>query len=273
MKENDAIAIIGGYDAISRSFYSKIKIINKRSIFINLQKKKITGRRIFNCKIFQLKKIIYILEKQKIKNLLFLGKLSRPDLSNFKYDGVIDKYVPILANAYKQGDGKVLSSILDIFSNKGFKILTPHEISKQFFMSSNEISKDLLKVDKLDISKSINILNDLSKYDNAQSIVIVNGYIIAIEAAEGTDKLLKRTASIRKTLGHIRKDGLLVKLPKKNQSKLIDLPVIGLKTLKLIQIANLKGIAINPKYTIIHEKENLLKYANEHNLKIYSAVY
>ena len=115
------------------------------------------------------------------------------------------------------------------------------------------------------------ILNDLSRYDNAQAIVIVNGYILAIEAAEGTDNLLKRTAAVRKKLKQLdRNAGFLVKIPKKNQSKLIDLPVIGLKTLILVKKANLRGIAINAKFTIIKNKDKILEYAKNNNLKIYN---
>ena len=64
--------------------------------------------------------------------------------------------------------------------------------------------------------------------------------------------------------------GLLVKIPKKNQSKYIDLPVIGVKTLKLIKKANLNGILINHRFTLIHNKPKFLEYAQNNNLKIYS---
>tara|TARA_Y100000816_G_C25586681_1_gene315242 strand:+ start:298 stop:453 length:156 start_codon:yes stop_codon:yes gene_type:complete len=47
------------------------------------------------------------------------------------------------------------------------------------------------------------------------------------------------------------------------------LPVIGIKTLKLILKANLMGIAINPSFTIIHNKEKFMKMAKENNLIIY----
>ena len=66
-------------------------------------------------------------------------------------------------------------------------------------------------------------------------MVIVNGYILAIEAAEGTDNLLKRTAIVRKIETVGSKSWFFSKNSKKNQSKLIDLPVIGLKTLILVK--------------------------------------
>ncbi len=271
MRNNNPIAVIGGYDLIAKSFYAKIKSLKNESIFINVQNKKFNNKGVYNFEIFQLKEILITLKKHKIKNLLFLGKISRPDLSNFKTDGEIDKYLPKLIDSYKKGDDSVLSGVLDIFKEKGFNILSPGEISDSYFLSKHELNDKLSKEDKFDINKSKKLLDDLSKYDNAQSLVIVNGYIIAIEAVEGTDSLLMRTAILRKKLNQIsRKAGLLIKLPKKNQSRLVDLPVIGQNTLKLVKKANLNGIAINPDLTIVHDKKKLLEFAKKNDLKIYN---
>ena len=90
MKSSQPIAIIGGYDLIARSFFSKIKILNKKSIFINVHYKKIKKKSVYNYEIFQLKKILDTLKKNEIKKLLFIGKISRPNLSLFKKDGEID---------------------------------------------------------------------------------------------------------------------------------------------------------------------------------------
>ena len=114
------------------------------------------------------------------------------------------------------------------------------------------------------------MLNDLAKYDNAQSAVCINGHIIAIEAAEGTDEMLIRTIAVRKKLSQINfKSGLLIKIPKKSQSKLIDLPVVGPKTIKLLKDANLDGMAISRRYTMVQDKLKTLKLLKDYNLKIF----
>ena len=258
MKNNQPLAIIGGYDMISRNFFLESKKYNNNSIFINLNDNKIKNKQIYNLKIFQLKKIFDILKKNKIKHLLFLGKINRPNLSLIKNDGEIEKYIPILIKSYQQGDGMILSSVLEIFIQNGFKIISPRDFTKSFLFSVNELDK------------SIKLLNAISKFDNAQSVVCINGYIIAIEAAEGTDNLLNRVFDVRKNLNQTKsKAGILTKIPKKNQSKLIDLPVIGLETFRLIKKANLNGIAIQPKYTLVNEKIKVLQYAKKYDLKIY----
>ncbi len=270
MKNNEPICIIGGYDMLSNSYFKEIKKIRNKSIFINVSNLKISRNDFYNYKIFQLKKIIDKLNEKKITNIIFLGKVSRPDLSKLKADGIIEKYFPLLIEAYKKGDGNILSSVIKIFLDNGFHTISPIKASKNFFFSKSDLKKIIKSEDKIDIQKSIKILNDLSKHDNAQSVVCSNGHIIAIEAAEGTDQLLKRVSSIRKTLGTINKrEGVLTKLPKKNQNKLVDLPVIGPKTMMLIKKANLNGIAINPKLTMAYEKEKVVKFAEDNKISIF----
>ena len=133
MKNNDPIAIIGGYDSIAGSFFLKTKELNKDSIFINVHEKKIKKINVYNYEVFQFRKILDTLKFHKIRNLLFIGKISRPNLAYFKKDGIIDKYIPLLINSYMQGDGKVLQSIIKIFREKGFKILSPNKVSSSFF--------------------------------------------------------------------------------------------------------------------------------------------
>ena len=272
MKNSQPLAIIGGYDMISKAFFTESKKINNNSIFINLNNNKVKNKKIYNYKIFQLNKIFETLKINKIKNLLFLGKINRPNLSQIKNDGEIEKYIPLLLNSYQQGDGKILSSVLEIFTQNGFKIISPIEISNSFFFNTVELDELNDYKDVIDIDKSKKLLNEISKFDNAQAVVCISGYIIAIEAVEGTDNLLNRVFDVRKNLNQLKnKAGMLIKIPKKNQSKLIDLPVIGLNTLRLIKKANLNGIAIYPKYTLVHQKIKVLQYAKKYDLKIYDA--
>ena len=124
----------------------------------------------------------------------------------------------------------------------------------------------------MDIKKGRDILIALSKFDNAQSIVIIDGYIYAIEAAEGTDKMLKRVIEIRKKNKTIHENkGVLIKIAKKNQSRLVDLPVLGPKTIEIVSKANLASIALDPLSTLILNKETFLKKAKKESINLFLA--
>ena len=63
-----------------------------------------------------------------------------------------------------------------------------------------------------------------------------------------------------------RNHGVLVKLPKKKQDLRIDLPTIGLKTLKQSKITGLKGIVVKNKQHVFLEKSKCIKFANKNKM-------
>tara|TARA_Y100000591_G_scaffold251242_1_gene222645 strand:+ start:242 stop:1075 length:834 start_codon:yes stop_codon:yes gene_type:complete len=270
------ICIIGGYDELSKSLFEDLLKNKKQAIFLNFNKSNLKkNKNIFNLEIYELKKILHILRSQNISEIIFLGKIERPNLKDFKLDGEIDKYLPILQSAYQKGDDFLLKSILKIFKQYGYLIKSPLDLSSSCLLSKENLRKANLKFDpdhriKMDIKKGRDILNALSKFDNAQSIVIVDGYILAIEAAEGTDQMLKRVIEIRKKNKTINENkGVLVKMAKKNQSRLVDLPVLGPKTVQFVAKANLASIAFDPCSTLILNKSIFLNKVKRENIGLF----
>ena len=62
--------------------------------------------------------------------------------------------------------------------------------------------------------------------------------------------------------------GVLVKFPKKKQDLRVDLPTIGLKTLKQSKTAGLKGIVIKCKQHVFLDKGKCIKFANKNRMFI-----
>ena len=266
------ICVMGGYDDLSESFFDDLQKNNKQSIFINFNKSKSKRKNIFNLEVYELRKILHLLKLKNISEIIFLGKISRPNLKNFKLDGKIDKYLPILYNSYKKGDDFLLKSILNIFEKYGYTIKSPLDLNDSYLLNKKDFKFDPDFTTRMDIKKGRDILKALSKFDNAQSIVIIDGYIHAIEAAEGTDQMLKRVIDIRKRNETINENkGVLIKMAKKNQSRLVDLPVLGPKTIEIVAKANLASIALNPLSTLILKKNIFLKTAKKENINLFLA--
>ena len=263
---------MGGYDDLSKSFFHDLQKSKKQSIFLNFNKPKSNKKNVFNLEVYELKKILHLLRLKNISEIIFLGKIDRPNLKNFKLDGEIDRYLPLLHNAYKKGDDFLLKSILNIFKQYGYLIKSPLDLSSSFLLSKKDLKVNPGVGIKMDIKKGRDILIALSKFDNAQSIVIIDGYIVAIEAAEGTDQMLKRVIDIRKRNKTINENkGVLIKMAKKNQSKLVDLPVLGTKTIEIAAKANLASIALDPLSTLILNKKVFLKKAKKENIDLFLA--
>ena len=271
MKKNN-IAFIGGYESLTAEIFKNSKKKYSNTIFINLSSSiTLKEKNIFSLKVYEFSKIINLLKKFNIRDVCLIGKVNGPNLSNIKIDHVLAKYISQIMNEYKKGDGQTLDLILTILKNEGFiaKSLKSIDVSFYFNKSDKEYIFSDDNNDQFDIKKGVSLLNKLSMYDNAQATVVSNGYILGIEATEGTDQLLKRVASEKKKLKLTNKEGILIKISKINQSNNTDNPVIGPKTILNAVKANLNGIAIKKINTIVFNKSKIIKMLNDNNLNLY----
>ena len=111
--------------------------------------------------------------------------------------------------------------------------------------------------------KAIKTLNKLSNFNYSQGTVVRNKKIIAIEGKDGTEKMLKKCKN--KKFSNV---GVLVKFPKKKQDLRIDLPTVGLKTLKQCKKAGLKGIVLKNKCNVFLERNKCINFANKNKIFI-----
>ena len=65
-----------------------------------------------------------------------------------------------------------------------------------------------------------------------------------------------------------RSNGILIKLPKKKQDLRMDLPTIGLNTLKDCKKYGLKGIILKSKKNIFLDKDKCIKFADMNKIFI-----
>ncbi len=119
------------------------------------------------------------------------------------------------------------------------------------------------KEDKKNIIKAIITLNKLGKYNFSQGTVVRNKKVIAIEGKGGTEKMLKKCKSKK-----FRNNGVLVKFPKKKQDLRVDLPTVGLNTLKQCKAAGLKGIILKSKCNVFLERNKCISFANNNKIFI-----
>ena len=95
-------------------------------------------------------------------------------------------------------------------------------------------------------------------------MVIARRITLAIEGPEGTDAMLKRVAQLPADLRGApdARCGVLVKLPKPQQDRRVDLPTIGLETVKLAAQAGLAGIVYEAGGALLADMEATIEAAN-----------
>ena len=214
--------------------------------------------------IGQFGKIINILKKNNCKKVLFAGKVNKPNFSKLKLDLKGIFYLPRIIKASKIGDAAILKEIIKILLNNKIKTENSLKFNSELTVKKGIYSKiKPNNQDKLDIKIAIKTLNNLGHYSYSQGVVVRNKKIISIEGKDGTEKMLKHSKSKK-----FRNHGVLVKYPKKKQDHRVDLPTIGLKTLKQCKTAGLKGIVIKSKLNVFLDKTKCINFANKNMMFI-----
>jgi len=260
------IGLIFGETSFPIEILKKIKKKKLNYLIIDLSKSKKfkNDNKSYSVSIGEFGKIISILKDNKCKKVLFAGRVSKPNFSKLKLDLKGIYYMPRIIKASKVGDAAILKEIISIFKQQSIKTISSISFNPELSLKKGNYSKiNPNKEDKKDIKKAIIILNKLGKYNFSQGTVVRNNKVIAIEGRDGTEKMLKKCKSKK-----YRNKGVLVKFPKKKQDLRIDLPTVGLKTLKQCSKAGLKGIVLKNKQNIFLDRNKCLDWANKNKMFI-----
>ena len=258
------IGIFAGGGSLPKEIFFSLNRCKIKYIIFNLSNKKIKNT--INIQLGQFGKILNLLKKNKVKRVIFAGYVKRPSLKKLKFDLKGLSYVPKLVKVFKKGDGNILNFVKQILKKNKIKVLDSHIYCKHLLVSKTVTKIKPSSEDIKDFYKGKKILDALSKFDNAQGVLLDNGYVLAIEAAEGTDEMLKRVVKLR--LNKNSKSGVLIKLPKKKHSLSYDLPTIGFKTIQLCVKSKLNGIFLKKNQNIFLDQKKALNLANKHGLFI-----
>ncbi len=214
----------------------------------------------------EVSKLIDIVQEENITNLIMAGGVTKPDFKSIKVDGKSAKLLTRILAKKLLGDESVLDSVVKFFEKEGLKVIKIQDFLDNIISKKGNLTKTgPSKEDKENINIAKNAINHFSKFDVGQSVIVAQKQIIAVEAAEGTDEMIKRSSSLDITY---KNSAILVKINKKNQSDKADLPTIGIKTIENCIKNGIKGIAIQSKLTLVLDKEKVIELANENGIFI-----
>ena len=259
------IGLIFGETQFPIQILKSIKKRNLKYLIIDLTNGKFKkDKHSYNVSIGQFGKIIKILKTNKCKKVLFAGKVKKPNFSKLKLDLKGIYYISRIIKSSKLGDAAILKEIIKIFKQERIITLNSLKFNPELTLKKGNYSNTKPNSeDKVDINKAIKKLKSLDNYTFSQAAVARNKKIIAIEGREGTQKMLNRCKSTK-----FKNRGVMVKFPKKKQDLRIDLPIVGLKTLKECKSAGLKGIVLKGKRNIFLEKKKCINFANKNKMFI-----
>jgi DUF1009 family protein len=215
--------------------------------------------------IGQLGKATRLFRAENCRDLVFIGTLVRPALSEVRLDWGTLRVIGRVWAAFRGGDDHLLSGIGRILEQDGFRMVGIKDVAPDLLMPEGCLTlKAPDEKAAADIARGRELLRALSPFDIGQATVVIDGHVVGVEDIEGTDGLLARVARLRAE-GRIRARtarGVLVKAPKSGQDLRFDLPTMGPRTVEGAAAAKLAGIAIVAGNTIVVEPQAVIEAAD-----------
>lgn len=202
------------------------------------------------------------LKEQEIKQLTFLGKVSKTML--LKRPKLEPRAIEYIKEAFKLNDDAIMLRIVKELNSIGITVLDQTIFIKNLMVQKGVLTKSTPTQEELyDIEYGFKTAKEMGKLDIGQSVVMKNRMIMAVEAIEGTDKCIKRGAKLARGKGAV-----VVKVAKPNQDKRFDIPTVGIRTLKTMRRYGASVLALEAGETIIVNQEEMIKYADKHKISI-----
>lgn len=180
------------------------------------------------------------LEDADVTQVIFAGAVQRPRLDPSLFDPQTAQMVPRLLRAMQAGDDATLREVIAIFVEAGFAIVGVEAVAPALLPQASVLSGQVGAQDELDAERAAQIVAALGAVDVGQGAVVAGGLCLGVETLAGTDAMLAGVAALPADLRP--KAGLFYKAAKPDQDRRIDLPTIGVETLRRVADAGLSGV-------------------------------
>jgi UDP-2,3-diacylglucosamine hydrolase len=217
----------------------------------------------------QIGRMLRILKGERCGRVVFVGSLRRPNLFRIRIDSGFVRHLPSLLRLFKGGDDTVLRGVARFFEARGFEVLAAHQVAPRLLAPAGPFSRLVPDQGAMDdIKLGFKVVEALGAFDIGQATIVSRNYVLAVEAAEGTDAMIGRCRELN-SWGFTSRKGVLVKAPKPGQDLRLDLPAIGPRTAELAAVAGLAGIAVKAGAVLLVDEEELVEKADRSGLFLY----
>lgn len=225
--------------------------------------------------VFRIERLIPFfarLHEAGITRICFAGALHRPRLDPALFDPETARIVPRMIAAMGQGDDATLREVMLMFEEEGFCIIGAAELAPLLLAPAGCLTGEMTKRDRQDAERAAMIAEALGRVDVGQGCVVQQGLCLAVETLAGTDAMLASVAALPEGLrpDPARGRGLLYKAPKPGQDLRIDMPAIGMDTLRNAAAAGLGGIVWQADGVLCLDREAMVRQAADSGLFLWA---
>lgn len=122
--------------------------------------------------------------------------------------------------------------------------------------------RSLTEIEKSDIEHAKHVAHDVGLHDVGQTVMVKRGMVLAVEAFEGTNRAIRRGGKLG------GKGAVVFKAAREGHDFRFDIPVVGLKTLKVMKRAGATALAFQAGRLVLLDRSEVVDFANRHGIAL-----
>ena len=229
------------------------------------------AKRVHWVSLGELSRTIDLLHQEGVKHAVMAGQVKHKQIfSSIRPDLRLAKLLLSLAT---RNTDSLLGAIAKVLSEEGIKLENSTWLLEPLLVKPGILSQRTPnEQERRNIEYGRAIALQVAQYDIGQTVVIAESACIAVEAMEGTDATIERAGAILRSLhgnaSTLSRALTVVKIAKPNQDMRFDVPVIGVKTIQVMQSAAASCLAVDAGKCLLLDGDAVIHAANAASVAI-----
>jgi len=205
--------------------------------------------------------LISFFKKNDVKEAVFAGKVNPGAV--YRKEKLDEASKKIVTWAQKRVPSVLIQTIIEYMKDEGIQIVDPRQFIAHFFCEVGIMTETRLSPDvEEDITFGWKIARSIADLDIGQTVVVKDRSVAAVEGIEGTNEAIRRG-------GQLAGEGtVVVKVCRTFQDPRVDLPAVGLKTIRSLVEAQSKALCFEAQSMPFFQKKEAISLADAHRIAI-----
>lgn len=219
------------------------------------------SRDIHLLKLTEFSKMIKLCHERGIRHVIMAGRVPH-NLVLIRHLTLDPRMLKVLGSMKDRRADSLLSAAVAELESEGIQVLDSTMFLKSMMPEPGLItrrvppSEDVIR----DLEFAYPIAKEIGRLDIGQTIAVKDGVVIAVEALEGTDKLIKRAGEL------VGAGAVIVKIAKPAQDMRFDVPVIGITTVRNLAAAQAACLCITANQSLFFDRTEAVELAEQNRI-------
>ena len=188
------------------------------------------------------------------------GQVNPLSLFRGRFDAEVKRW---LAELPVKNAHTIFGKLSEKFAEAGTPILPASLYMEDHLPGVGPLTKrGLTAAEESDVRHAMHVARDVGQHDVGQTVMVKSGMVLAVEAFEGTNAAIKRGGRLG------GRGSIVFKAARDGHDMRFDIPVVGLKTLKVMKRAGATALAFQAGRLVLLDKESVIRYADDHDIAI-----